>query len=100
MPADPSRSGPRPILTLLRGVLARLIRYRYRKCCKKRRARRGTNAVVGSHVYEYTAAQCLRCDRGQHRRCARIPGHCVALERSPNGINRRKRGTPRAPRDP
>ena len=33
-------------------------------------------------------SQCLKCDRGQHRRCARLP-HCWARFRSPNGIRRR-----------
>ena len=36
-------------------------------------------------------SQCPRCDKGQHRRCLRLP-HCKANERSPAGINKRREG--------
>jgi len=51
-----------------------------------------------------TPSQCLRCDRGQHRPCVRLPT-CQAGIRSPNGINKRalrraeRRAERRAARD-
>lgn len=41
--------------------------------------------------------QCLRCDRGQRRKCVRLPS-CTARVRSPNGTNLRKIGARRAAR--
>ena len=63
-------------------------RSRFKKYCKERARRRGTNVRRGSPYDGARPSQCLKCDRGQHRRCARLP-HCWARFRSPNGIRRR-----------
>ena len=58
------------------------------KFCRERARRRGTNVRRGSPYDGARPSQCLKCDRGQHRRCARLP-HCWARFRSPNGVRRR-----------
>ena len=58
------------------------------KFCRERARRRGTNVRRGSPYDGARPSQCLKCDRGQHRRCARLP-HCWARFRSPNGTRRR-----------
>ena len=63
-------------------------RSRFKKFCKQRQARRGVNAFPGSPYDGLTPSQCLRCDRGQHRPCVRLPT-CQAGIRSANGINKR-----------
>ena len=66
----------------------------FRKFCKKRAKRLGTNARAGN-PFEVgnRPTVCFRCDRGQRRKCARLP-HCRAKFRSPPNVNRREQGAP------
>ena len=63
-------------------------RSKFTKFCRRRAQLLGTNVRRGSPFDGRRPSQCLRCDRGQHRRCARLPT-CWARFRSPNGIRRR-----------
>ena len=63
---------------------------KFRKYCMNRAKRLGTRAKRGSPFdLDNRPSQCPRCDRGQHRRCVRLP-HCRAGFRSPHGVNRRE----------
>ena len=68
-------------------------RSRFKKFCKERAGMPGVKIKRGSALDAQTAAQCPRCDRGQHRRCIR-GFYCAARERSPPGCC--KRSTERA----
>lgn len=72
-------------------------RSRFKKFCKLRAARAGVKTKRGSPFDGLRLTQCPRCDRGQHRRCLRLP-HCLAPRRSVNGINKREQGAPRSAR--
>mmetsp|Transcript_348 Transcript_348/g.747 ORF Transcript_348/g.747 Transcript_348/m.747 type:complete len:100 (+) Transcript_348:74-373(+) len=63
---------------------------RFRKYCRKRAKALGTNKRRGNPFDPVNRPTvCLRCDRGQHRRCERL-AHCRAHFRSPDGVNRRE----------
>ena len=63
---------------------------RHKKYCRERAKRLGTNVRRGNPFdMDNRPTVCLRCDRGQHRRCERLP-HCRARFRSPSGLNRRE----------
>ena len=68
-------------------------RSRFKKFCKQRAKSRGVTSVLGPHWGFSSISQCLRCDRGQHRRCDRLP-HCTARTQSPRGVNKEKIGAP------
>jgi len=63
----------------------------WRKFCKQRRNQRGVNPTLGASWDDVQVGQCPRCDKGQRRKCWRLP-HCSARRRSPNGTNRREQG--------
>ena len=69
---------------------------RFAKYCKNRAKRLGTNSRAGNpfEVGNHPTV-CPKCDRGQRRKCARLP-HCRAKLRSPPNVNRREQGA-RAP---
>ena len=68
----------------------RRMKSKFRKYCQNRAKLLGTRGRRGSPFdIDNQPSQCLRCDRGQHRRCARLR-HCRAGFRSPNGTNRRQ----------
>ena len=73
---------------------ARSRRARFSKYCKNRAKRLGTNARAGN-PFEVgnRPTVCPKCDRGQRRKCARLP-HCRAKFRSPPSVNRREQGAP------
>lgn len=62
-----------------------------RKYCKKRAGRTGTKVYRGAHFDEVPVTPCLRCEREQHRECARNP-HCTARAAPTRGVNKRDAG--------
>jgi len=82
---------PAPTRWLTRAVFfLGSFRSQFKKYCKKRAGRTGVRVRRGSPFDVLALGQCPPCDRGQNRRCIRIPQHCRARQRSPNGINKRE----------
>ena len=80
---------------------------RFSSFCRSRRKKydtqkqgcTGVKEKHGSPVDASPARQCLRCDKGLHRRCERL-AHCTAQQRSPDGVSKRKERYEQRAREP